>query len=84
MNDLGNEMGKLRRLVNAAIEKREQIQHQGINVLPVNFYSSTPSIVEIRDSFEYEGADPLPSPRPFLTMAGWIWCPTNCSCFRAS
>src|SRR5262245_62184468 len=37
---------------------RAKIQQWGVNVLPINHYSSTPSIAEIEGSFEYAGATP--------------------------
>jgi len=32
---------------------REKIQRYGVNIIPVNFYSNTPSIEDIRNSYEY-------------------------------
>lgn len=55
---------ELKRLVDAAVEERDRIQQKGFNVLPVNFYASTPSIAEIRDSFEYK--EPTPYLHPAL------------------
>lgn len=49
----------LQRLVWSSVETRKKIQQYGINVLPCDFYSSTPSIEEIENSFEY-GADEPP------------------------
>ena len=43
----------LQRLMWASRETRARIQQYGANVLPINFYSSTPSIDEIEASFEY-------------------------------
>jgi hypothetical protein len=35
---------------------REKIQQSGVNVTPVNFYSNTPSIEDIKNSYEYNEA----------------------------
>src|SRR5579872_6666250 len=35
------------------LEVRRRIQAQGINVVPANFYSNTPTIADIENSFEY-------------------------------
>ncbi len=43
----------LRSLVWADRAVRQKIQQYGVNVIPVNFYSNTPSIDEITSSFEY-------------------------------
>jgi hypothetical protein len=43
----------LQRLAWADKETRAKIQKFGVNVLPINFYSNTPSIEEIEDSYEY-------------------------------
>ncbi|WP_082151536.1 dienelactone hydrolase family protein [Caenimonas sp. SL110] len=49
----------LKRLLWGPREERELIQGAGINVIPANFYSSIPSIAEVRESYEYvEGAVP--------------------------
>ncbi len=48
----------LQRLMWADNETREKIQKYGVNVTPINFYSNTPSMDEIRDSFEYKDGDP--------------------------
>ena len=37
------------------LETRRKIQKHGINVVPTNFYSNTPSIDDIENSFEYRG-----------------------------
>lgn len=58
MKDLQRAVDVLRPLLWAPLEDRKFIQRHGFNVLPVNFYSSTPSIEEIRDSFEYR--EPAP------------------------
>jgi hypothetical protein len=44
---------------------REQFQRDGVNVLPINFYSNSPSIEEIRDSFEYREHAPYLDERLF-------------------
>jgi hypothetical protein len=64
MKDLSTIVGELQGLVDAAVEDRDQIQRQGFNVLRANFYASTPSIAEIRDSFEYK--EPTPYLHPDL------------------
>lgn len=43
----------LQRLAWADKETRAKIQRFGVNVLPINFYSNTPSIEEIEGSYEY-------------------------------
>lgn len=43
----------LQRLMWANSTTRAKIQKYGVNVLPVNFYSSTPSLDEIEASYEY-------------------------------
>jgi hypothetical protein len=49
----------MQRLVWEPKEVRREVQKQGVNVIPANFYSSVPSIDEIETSFEYkEGAPP--------------------------
>jgi Methyltransferase domain len=48
----------LQRLLWADKETRAKIQGLGINVLPVNFYSNTPSIEEIETSYEYTSDAP--------------------------
>lgn len=64
MKDLSTVVGELQRLVDAALEDRDWIQRQGFDVLRANFYASTPSIAEIRDSFEYK--EPMPYLHPDL------------------
>ncbi|HJQ39088.1 MAG TPA: class I SAM-dependent methyltransferase [Thermoanaerobaculia bacterium] len=44
---------------------REPLQRDGVNVLPVNFYSNSPSIEEIRESFEYREHAPYLDERLF-------------------
>jgi hypothetical protein len=53
---------RLRRLAWGDVETRRDLQRHGVDVLPSNFYSSTPSVEEIEGSFEYA---PSPSP-PYL------------------
>lgn len=48
----------LLRLVWADKETRAKVQAAGINVVPSNFYSTTPSVREIESSFEYASAAP--------------------------
>jgi hypothetical protein len=48
----------LRRLAVADKEVRAKVQAYGINIIPVNFYSNTPSIDEIESSYEYVNDDP--------------------------
>ena len=48
----------LQRMMWADAATREQIQAYGVNVLPVNFYSNTPSFEDIKNSFEYTEAEP--------------------------
>ena len=53
----------LQRLAWADKETRAKVQQFGVNVLPINFYSNTPSIEEIDSSFEY-GVDQPPYSNP--------------------
>ena len=39
-------------------ETRERIQRPGANIVPINFYSDTPSIHEIETSYEYATKEP--------------------------
>lgn len=48
----------LQGLLWASRTERERIQQQGVNVIPTNFYSNTPTIAEILDSFEYRSTEP--------------------------
>lgn len=48
----------LKRLVWAPAEVRDELQKNGVNVIPANFYSNIPSIKEVRGSFEYAAASP--------------------------
>ena len=50
----------LRRLRWAESEIRRQFQKEGFNILPVNFYSNTPSLEEIDVSFEYNQSETPP------------------------
>lgn len=50
----------LRRLRWAEPEIRRQFQKEGVNILPVNFYSNTPSLEEIDASFEYNQSETPP------------------------
>ena len=43
----------LRRLIYAPIEVRRELQAQGVNIIPSNFYSNIPTVEEIEGSFEY-------------------------------
>ena len=53
----------LQQLSLARPETRRLLQEQGVDVLPVNFYSNTPSLAEIESSFEYQGET---GPPPYL------------------
>ena len=44
----------LQRLVWSDSSAREEIQKWGVNIVPVDFYSNTPSIEDIRNSYEYK------------------------------
>jgi hypothetical protein len=48
----------LRSLVWADRGVRQKIQQYGVNIVPVNFYSNTPSIDDITGSYEYTQAAP--------------------------
>lgn len=48
----------LKRLIWAPLAIREELQKDGVNVVPANFYSNTPSIEEIHNSFEYATQEP--------------------------
>ncbi len=48
----------LKRLRSANRETRRRIQRLGVNLVPVNFYSNTPSIEDIENSFEYTSPEP--------------------------
>lgn len=43
----------IQKLIWADREQREKLQALGLNMVPANFYSSIPSIAEIRNSYEY-------------------------------
>ncbi len=55
----------LQRLLWTDKETRLELQRNGINVLPCNFYSSTPSIEEIEDSFEYKDSEHKDTGSPY-------------------
>lgn len=46
------------RLAGADKETKAKVQRYGVDVIPVNFYSNTPSIDEIETSYEYASDDP--------------------------
>ncbi|HEU0046158.1 MAG TPA: class I SAM-dependent methyltransferase [Nitrososphaera sp.] len=48
----------LQRLVWSESLTREKIQEYGVNVIPSDFYSNTPSIEEIKNSYEYKEKAP--------------------------
>lgn len=48
----------LKRLLWAPAEVRAELQRNGVNVIPANFYSNIPSIEEVRGSFEYSTRQP--------------------------
>jgi hypothetical protein len=48
----------LKRLVYGERAARAALEEYGVSVVPVHFYSNTPSIAEIESSFEYEGGQP--------------------------
>jgi hypothetical protein len=54
----------LKRLAAADKETIAKIQAYGVDVIPVNFYSNTPSITEIERSYEYTSDEP-----PYLDTA---------------
>lgn len=43
----------LKRLIWAPVAVRDELQRNGVNIVPAHFYSSIPSIDEVRNSFEY-------------------------------
>ena len=54
MTELSKEFVQtLRRLIYAPIEVRRELQAQGVNIIPSNFYSNIPTVEEIEGSFEY-------------------------------
>lgn len=56
----------LRRLARVDRHERRTLQESGVDVLPVNFYSNTPSVAEIERSFEYAtDTPPYLDPRIF-------------------
>lgn len=48
----------LKRILWADKETRIKVQKHGINVLPINFYSNSPSIEDIDNSYEYTSTAP--------------------------
>jgi len=48
----------LRRIVHSDKQTRAKIQKLGLDVVPLNFYSNTPSLEEIEDSYEYSVSEP--------------------------
>lgn len=54
--EVGAAIPVMQKLVWADREQREKVQELGINVIPANFYSSIPSIVDVRNSYEYADA----------------------------
>ena len=56
----------LQQLTQAKPAARRLLQEHGVNVLPVNFYSNTPSLAEIESSFEYQPAATPPYLLPGL------------------
>ncbi|WP_093544788.1 MULTISPECIES: class I SAM-dependent methyltransferase [Pseudomonas] len=48
----------MQKLLWADPQDRERLQNQGLNITPSNFYSSTPSISEIKTSYEYYEPEP--------------------------
>jgi hypothetical protein len=48
----------IQKLVWAERESRLKLQQTGVNVIPANFYSNTPSIEEVLNSYEYLESDP--------------------------
>ena len=48
----------LQRLVWSDRQTKAEIQKYGVNLLPINFYSNTPSIEEIENSYEYTSQEP--------------------------
>lgn len=50
----------LKSLMWARPEVREEMQRNGVNIIPVHFYSTVPSIEEIRNSFEFVSSEGPP------------------------
>jgi hypothetical protein len=48
----------LQRLMWSDQATRAKIQHYGVNVLPINFYSNAPSLAEVEASYEYTSSEP--------------------------
>jgi len=57
--EIGALAPKLHALLKSSPAKREVLQRCGVNVVPVHFYSTVPSLEEIRSSYEYAS-----SPQP--------------------
>ena len=58
-DEINSSIGELlKRLAGADKETRAKIQAYGVDVIPINFYSTTPSIAEIEGSYEYTSDDP--------------------------
>src|SRR6266567_464158 len=58
-DEINSSIGQiLKRLAAAGKETRARIQAYGVDVIPINFYSNTPSIAEIESSFEYASDQP--------------------------
>src|SRR5437016_7438843 len=55
----------LQKLVWEDVSTREALQKYGVNIIPADFYSNTPSIEEIRNSYEYKEATPYLSENLF-------------------
>lgn len=56
-------------------QDRERLQALGINLIPVNFYSNTPSIAETLSAYEYTESTP-----PYLNRIS----PSSSIAFRVS
>lgn len=48
----------MQKLLWADQSDRERLQERGLNIIPANFYSNTPSISEALSSYEYKEPDP--------------------------
>jgi len=57
-DEIASAIGILKRLAVADKETRARLQAYGVDVIPVNFYSNTPSIADIESSYEYASDDP--------------------------
>lgn len=56
--DFGSALAVMRKLVWGNVKIREKLQSHGLNLIPSNFYSNTPSISDIVNSYEYSEASP--------------------------